>query len=72
MIVMLPKKGKLLKTLIMANCEEVGGKGGSWEGAERSRGPTPTDSLADRSKALGRPVERPQPRPFTRTGVDVK
>ena len=44
MIVMLPKKGKLLKTLIMANCEEVGGQGRERKGVE---GPIPTDSLAD-------------------------
>ena len=52
MIVMLPKKGKLLKTVIMANCKEVGDKGGSWEGAERSRG-------ADLDRFVGQPLERP-------------
>ena len=39
MIVMLPKKGKLLKTPIMANCEEVGGQGRELGGSgKESRG----------------------------------
>ena len=39
MIVMLPEKRKLLKTLIMANCEEVGGQGRELGGSgNESRG----------------------------------
>ena len=39
MIVMLPKKGKLLKTLIMENYEEVGGQGMELGGSgKESRG----------------------------------
>ena len=65
MIVMLSKKGKLLKTLIMAKCEEVGGQGGELGGSgKESRGrprpirwPTGRTALANRADGLGRPVD---------------
>ena len=65
MIVMLPKKRKLLKTLIIANCEEVGGQGRELgkSGKESRSRPRPIRWLtaqtasADQFDSLGRPVE---------------
>ena len=56
MIVMLPKKGKLLKTLIMANCEEVGGQGRELGGSgkELSGRPRPIRWLTARTASADR------------------